>query len=171
MNRVDNGNQWLMVTKTKSEVNRSHGAPEHGQRPLSPAEHVGEYPASLLLVLECHCQLSVCQLSACQLSTVSLSSVNCQFSACQLIVEWLQVPPGSSHPSSLLATERATCLRELQGATSTSREAREIKRTNLVGQASFLKKRSSFLICFGFFIKCSGSANVPATIGATKTSN
>ena len=124
MNRVDNGNQWLMVTKTKREVNRNHGAPEHGQRPLSPAEHVGEFPASLLLVLEC------------QLSTVSLSSVNCQFSACQLIVEWLQVPPGSSHPSSLLATERATCLRELQGPATTSREARETKRTSLVGQPS-----------------------------------
>ena len=76
MNQVDNGNQWLMVTKTKREVNRNHGAPEHGQRPLSPAEHVGEFPASLLLVLECHCQLSVCQLSACQLSACQLSTVS-----------------------------------------------------------------------------------------------
>ena len=156
-------------------VNLHDGSPQHCQRTLATTEHVGENTRVAMI--------NVMALYLCHAPLLSQSTVLIQhhkFSGVvlsKLMLDRWQVPPptsssSSSHPSSLLATERATCLRELQGATSTSREAREIKRTNLVGQASFLKKETLFLPdLLLIFIKCSGSANVPATIGATKTSN
>ena len=129
-------------------VNLHDGSPQHCQRTLATTEHAGENTRVTMI--------NVMALYLCHAPLLSQSTVLIQhhkFSGVvlsKLMLDRWQVPPptsssSSSHPSSLLATERATCLRELQGATSTSRE---IKRTNLVGQASFLKKHSFFLICF-----------------------